>query len=132
MARITVEDCMQNVDNLFELVLIASKRARQLSNGAPTDLEWENDIIEGMYQVAGFIISGLVIWYGMRRGWADVVNTGNVFFVIFLYTKLFDWWWEIMPKYLFFLVIGLFSVLLLFIFKRLRDAGFISIRGASK
>ena len=43
MARITVEDCMQNVDNLFELVLIASKRSRQLSNGAPTDLEWEND-----------------------------------------------------------------------------------------
>jgi DNA-directed RNA polymerase subunit omega len=34
---------MQNVDNLFELVLIASKRSRQLSNGAPTDLEWEND-----------------------------------------------------------------------------------------
>lgn len=43
MARITVEDCMQNVDNLFELVLVASKRARQLSNGAPTELEWEND-----------------------------------------------------------------------------------------
>ena len=43
MARITVEDCMQKVDNLFELVLIASKRARQLSNGAPTGLEWEND-----------------------------------------------------------------------------------------
>jgi DNA-directed RNA polymerase subunit omega len=34
---------MRNVDNLFELVLIASKRSRQLSNGAPTDLEWEND-----------------------------------------------------------------------------------------
>jgi DNA-directed RNA polymerase subunit omega len=34
---------MQKVDNLFELVLIASKRARQLANGAPTDLEWEND-----------------------------------------------------------------------------------------
>lgn len=34
---------MQKVDNLFELVLIAAKRARQLSNGAPTDLEWEND-----------------------------------------------------------------------------------------
>lgn len=43
MARITVEDCMQNVENLFELVLVASKRARQLSNGAPTELEWEND-----------------------------------------------------------------------------------------
>ncbi|MGD9387946.1 MAG: DNA-directed RNA polymerase subunit omega [Gammaproteobacteria bacterium] len=43
MARITVEDCMQNVDNLFDLVLIASKRARQLANGAPSSLEWEND-----------------------------------------------------------------------------------------
>jgi DNA-directed RNA polymerase subunit omega len=43
MARITVEDCMQNVDNLFDLVLIAARRARQLANGAPTSLEWEND-----------------------------------------------------------------------------------------
>ncbi|HKK03726.1 MAG TPA: DNA-directed RNA polymerase subunit omega [Gammaproteobacteria bacterium] len=43
MARITVEDCMQNVDNLFDLVLIASRRARQLANGAPSSLEWEND-----------------------------------------------------------------------------------------
>ena len=43
MARITVEDCMQNVDNLFDLVLIAAKRARQLANGAPSSLEWEND-----------------------------------------------------------------------------------------
>jgi DNA-directed RNA polymerase subunit omega len=43
MARITVEDCMRNVDNLFDLVLIASRRARQLANGAPSKLEWEND-----------------------------------------------------------------------------------------
>ena len=43
MARITVEDCLQNVDNLFELVLVASRRARQLSNGAPANLDWEND-----------------------------------------------------------------------------------------
>jgi DNA-directed RNA polymerase subunit omega len=43
MARITVEDCLQNIDNLFELVLVASRRARQLSNGAPANLDWEND-----------------------------------------------------------------------------------------
>ncbi|MFO1378342.1 MAG: DNA-directed RNA polymerase subunit omega [Steroidobacteraceae bacterium] len=43
MARITVEDCLQNVDNLFDLVLIASKRARQLANGAEARVEWEND-----------------------------------------------------------------------------------------
>lgn len=43
MARITVEDCLQNVDNLFDLVLIAAKRARQLANGAEARVEWEND-----------------------------------------------------------------------------------------
>ncbi|MGI9264306.1 MAG: DNA-directed RNA polymerase subunit omega [Gammaproteobacteria bacterium] len=43
MARITVEDCLQKIDNLFDLVLVAAKRARQLANGAPTEQEWEND-----------------------------------------------------------------------------------------
>ena len=43
MARITVEDCLQNVPNLFQLVLVASKRARKLANGAEATLEWQND-----------------------------------------------------------------------------------------
>jgi DNA-directed RNA polymerase subunit omega len=43
MARVTVEDCLQNVDNLFQLVLMASKRARRLANGAEATVEWEND-----------------------------------------------------------------------------------------
>lgn len=43
MARVTVEDCLENVENRFQLVRIAAKRARQLSNGADTQLDWEND-----------------------------------------------------------------------------------------
>ncbi len=43
MARITVEDCLDNVDNRFELVLIATKRARQLANGAEPLVEEDND-----------------------------------------------------------------------------------------
>jgi len=43
MARITVEDCLKNVDNLFELVTIAAKRARRIANGAEPMVEWEND-----------------------------------------------------------------------------------------
>lgn len=43
MARVTVEDCLDNVDNLFQLVLVASKRSRQISHGAESMLEWEND-----------------------------------------------------------------------------------------
>ena len=43
MARITVEDCLQNVDNLFQLVLLAAQRARRLANGAEATLPLEND-----------------------------------------------------------------------------------------
>jgi DNA-directed RNA polymerase subunit omega len=44
MARITVEDCLGNVDNLFDLVLKATARARQLSLGSvEATLDWEND-----------------------------------------------------------------------------------------
>jgi DNA-directed RNA polymerase subunit omega len=43
MARITVEDCLEVVDNRFELVLMATKRARQLAKGAESALSNEND-----------------------------------------------------------------------------------------
>lgn len=43
MARVTVEDCLENVDNRFELVLLASRRARQLANGRDPSVEWDHD-----------------------------------------------------------------------------------------
>lgn len=43
MARVTVEDCLDNVDNLFQLVLVATKRARQLARGVEPTVPWEND-----------------------------------------------------------------------------------------
>jgi DNA-directed RNA polymerase subunit omega len=43
MARVTVEDCLDNVDNRFQLVLVASKRARQLAMGMEPLVPWEND-----------------------------------------------------------------------------------------
>lgn len=38
MARVTVEDCLENVDNRFELVMVASKRARQIATGGKSPL----------------------------------------------------------------------------------------------
>tara|TARA_B100001027_G_scaffold204102_1_gene166032 strand:- start:313 stop:705 length:393 start_codon:yes stop_codon:yes gene_type:complete len=43
MARITVEDCLEQVENRFHLVRVASKRARQIMNGKEPTLEWDND-----------------------------------------------------------------------------------------
>lgn len=43
MARITVEDCLQVVDNRFELVMMAAKRARQLAEGVEAQIENEDN-----------------------------------------------------------------------------------------
>ncbi len=43
MARITVEDCLHNIDNIFEMVLVAAKRARRVAHGADALVEREND-----------------------------------------------------------------------------------------
>lgn len=43
MARITVEDCLDKIDNRFHLVLAAAKRARQLAMGGDPLVPWEND-----------------------------------------------------------------------------------------
>ncbi len=43
MARITVEDCLENIENIFEMVLVAAKRARRIAHGADPMVELEND-----------------------------------------------------------------------------------------
>lgn len=43
MARVTVEDCVDKVENRFELVLLASHRARMISSGSPITIERDND-----------------------------------------------------------------------------------------
>jgi len=43
MARITVEDCMTKIDNIFDMILLASKRAKRITNGAEPLVEREND-----------------------------------------------------------------------------------------
>jgi Predicted membrane protein (DUF2157) len=91
--------------------------------GASSYLPWATNLIEGFYQTLGFVSAGAIAYFGGRRQWPEVVNTAVVFFVIFLYTKMFDWWWSWMPKYIFFFIVGLTALLLLIIFKRLRAVG---------
>lgn len=83
-------------------------------------LPWSPNVIEGIYQVMGFVASALLVLFGLRTRAANLMLAGNVFFALFLYTKFFDWWWDWLPKYLFFLVIGLTAILALMVFNRLR------------
>ncbi len=55
MARITVEDCIEKVGNRFELVLLATKRARQITRGSTPLVEVENDkpTVIALREIAG-------------------------------------------------------------------------------
>ncbi len=55
MARITVEDCLLNVPNRFELVLAAARRAKQLLKGAPPLVESDNkEVVTALREIAAF------------------------------------------------------------------------------
>jgi DNA-directed RNA polymerase subunit omega len=59
MARITVEDCLEYVDNRFDLILLASRRARQISQGADPLVPIENDkpTVIALREIAANLIS---------------------------------------------------------------------------
>lgn len=99
--------------------------------GEGSYLLFDPALIEGGYQIAGFVLAGFAIWFGIRRGYPHVVNTSVTFFVVLLYTKFYDWWWEIMPKYLFFLVAGLIAILFLSVLRRLRGLKQVAMTGVA-
>ena len=94
-----------------------------LSNwGQLSYLPFAKKTIEGIYQMSGFAVAVGVIWTAFRYRWTESINLGSGFFAVFLFNRLFDWWWDWMPKYLFFLIIGIIALLLLVVFRRFRAA----------
>ena len=63
MARVTVEDCLENVDNRFQLVLVATKRARQLNAGAEPTVPRGNDktTVLALREIAGGFVTSAIL-----------------------------------------------------------------------
>ncbi len=63
MARLTVEDCLSFIDNRFDLVLAAARRARQLSMGAPSLVEEEDDkpTVVALREIAAGVMNAEVL-----------------------------------------------------------------------
>jgi uncharacterized membrane protein len=89
--------------------------------GRSSYLPFDADPVEIIYQILGFSVSGVGIWIGVRSAWSGVANLASVFFVAFLIMKFYEWWWDVLPKYFFFLIVGLVAVGLIVILKRFRS-----------
>jgi uncharacterized membrane protein len=90
-------------------------------SGVFSYLRWPEKVLGPIYDVAGFALGGAGIWVGIRSGWREVVRVATGFLVVFLYAKCFDWWWDWMPRYLFFLLLGGLAVAVLIVLGRFRS-----------
>ncbi|MBA2491369.1 MAG: DNA-directed RNA polymerase subunit omega [Gammaproteobacteria bacterium] len=77
MARITVEDCLEKVDNRFQLVLMASRRARQLARGVESYVEFQNDkpTVVALREIAEGLIGPEVLDQPVMEGWEHDLET---------------------------------------------------------
>lgn len=82
MARVTVEDCLDGVENRFELVVVAARRARQIANGAQALVPVENDkpTVLALREIAEHRISPDTIMHDLGEPMvlAVAANAGSV------------------------------------------------------
>ena len=93
-------------------------------NGHLSYIPWQEHTVRVFYQVVGILGFSAIVALGVRCRWQECVYLGSLFFAALTYVRLFDWWWNWLPKYLFFLVIGLISLALLALFRKIRAGTF--------
>lgn len=78
-------------------------------------------VLEGLYQLAGAIVFPWLIIKGVREGSTGITAIGTAFLSMFLLFRLHDWFWDYLPKWLFFLLVGFLAVLVLLLLRQLRS-----------
>ncbi len=106
---------------LVGLVAVFAALEVLMHEGGMSLLPLGRKTIQAIYQVTAFVSAGAAIWTGIRHQLLSIVNLGSAVFALYLFDRLVSWWWDWMPKYLFFLVIGSIAVGLLAVFRRIRS-----------
>lgn len=89
--------------------------------GRQSWLPLDSDLIEGFYQAFGFLISGLIIAWGVRDGHTELANGGIIFLTVMCLVKATDWWWNWLPHWLFFLLLAGLAIGVMVALKRVRN-----------
>ena len=88
--------------------------------GVHSFLPWEEKTVEHCWQLVTGASAALLAALGVRRGWTETVYMSVFFGTLLLIIKFFEWWWDVLPKELFFLLVGLIAVLAVLVLRRLR------------
>ena len=79
-------------------------------------------LLEGSYQLLGGASFAVMIWQGLARDRGELVRAGTIGMGMLLFLRSVDWFWELMPKWLFFLLVGALAFGTLLLLRRLRLA----------
>ena len=108
------------VYRLLGLFLVFSAMLAMMHLGQLSYIPLARHTVEALYRALGFLGTGAAIWLGIRHGLVAVVNLASGSFAVYLFDRLITWWWDWMPRYLIFLIIGLIALLLMAVFRKLR------------
>lgn len=76
--------------------------------------------VEGSYQALMVAVSGLAIWAGVKYRWTGILELTGLCFGVFLLLRFVDWFWQWLPRYLFFLSVGVAALALMLAFRAVR------------
>lgn len=79
-----------------------------------------DDVVEGIYQLLGGVVFTVMVWQGLVRDRTELVRVGTVGLTLLLLFRMVDWFWDWIPKWLFFLVVGAIAFGALLLLRRLR------------
>jgi uncharacterized membrane protein len=102
---------------VFALLLLGQSDSLSVFDGRSKSL------IEGGYQLLGALTFALLIWQGLRRDQSELVRAGTVGMGMLLFLRSVDWFWDVIPKWAFFLLVGVLAFGTLLLLRRLRLAG---------
>jgi hypothetical protein len=83
-------------------------------------LPWSRSVLEASYQILALVIAIAVVALGVRTGREETLVAGALFTALFIIGRFVDWWWDWMPKYLFFLGLAALAIAWLMLLGRLR------------
>ena len=88
--------------------------------GADSVMPLRESVVDGIYQVLAAVLAFAVVAHGLRTGRRETIAIGASFAAVFLLGRFVDWWWEWMPKYLFFLILASVAIASIWLLRRLR------------
>jgi hypothetical protein len=90
------------------------------SSGEMSLLPLDTRIVEGVYQAVMFAACVVTLTIAVRRGWNETINLAAVMLALFLLVRFVDWFWDLLPRYLFFLILAAIAFGWLMVLRRMR------------